>query len=180
MNTNPNHPWPEDQEEEHDQRLEVLPPERRRKPNNWVRRLRIYLSQHWNPEKLEAPKVDPDLPELNGVERSAEVFRYTTLSTEHWLSPKGYLREWLRFNAKVFACLLIPSILVMPLVTLTLGQFVTWAALIAATTASVILFPLSALIFIGLISGLVYLGKSLLLMRRMRDGRRGGYEDRYY
>jgi hypothetical protein len=123
--------------------------------------------------------VDPDLPELNGVERSAEVFRFTTLSTEHWLSPKGYLREWLRFNAKVFVCLLIPSLLVVPLITFTLGQFLTWAALIAATTASIILFPLSALIFIGLISGLVYLGKSLLMMRRMRDGRRGPY-DQYY
>jgi len=179
MTNNPNPHWHEE-DEEHDQHLEVLPPERRQKPKNWVRRLRIYLSRHWNPEKLDAPNVDPDLPDLNGVERSAEVFRYTTLSTEHWLSPKGYLREWLRFNAKAFVFLLIPSILVVPLITFTLGQFLTWAALIAATTASVILFPLSALIFIGLISGLVYLGKSLLLMRRMRDGRRGGYDDRYY
>ena len=50
MNTSPNPHWHNDEEEEHDQRLEVLPPERQPKPKNWVRRLRIYLSQHWNPE----------------------------------------------------------------------------------------------------------------------------------
>jgi len=175
MQPNPNQHWQED-DDELERRLEVLPPAG---PNNWVRRLKLSLLKHWNPVEIQAPKVDPELPDLNGVERSAEVFRFTALHSEHWLSPKGFLREWVRFNAKVFMLLLIPSLLVVPLITFTLGQFLTWTALIVATTSSMILFPLSALLVVGLISALVYLAKSFLMMRQ-RDERRRLHEDRYY
>lgn len=172
MQTSPNPHWqddPDDYPEPH--RLEVLPPSS--VPNNWVKKLRQKVLRHWQPKPLEPPKVDPELPQLTAVERSAEVFRFTALSTEHWLSPQGYLREWLKFNARVFMLLLIPTLLVVPLITFTLGQFMTWAALIAATTASVVLFPLSALLVVGLISGLVYLSKALMV--RQRDPRRDHY-----
>jgi len=172
-NTNPH--WHEDGDEQ-ERGFEILPPTR---PNNCVRRIRLYLLQHWNPVEVPPPKVDPDLAELNGIERSAEVFRFTTLHTEHWLSPKGLLREWARLNAKLFLALLIPILLVVPLITFTLGQFLTWTSLIVATTSSMILFPLSALLVVGLISGLVYLAKSFLMMRQ-RDERRRIHEDRYY
>jgi hypothetical protein len=170
MQTSPNPHWHDDEEEEQ-HHFEVLPPSPG--PNNWVKRLRRLLLRHWQPHPLEPPHVDPELPKLTAVERSAEVFRFTALNTEHWLSPKGYLREWLRFNARVFMLLLIPTLLVVPLITFTLGQFMTWAALIAATTASIVLFPLSALLVVGLISGLVYLSKSVFM--RQRDPRRDHY-----
>ena len=170
MQPNPNPHWHDEEEHEERHQFEVLPPPG---PQTWVKRLRLLALRHWKPQELEPPKVDPELPQLTAVERSAEVFRFTALSTEHWLSPKGYLREWLRFNARVFMLLLIPTLLVVPLITFTLCQFMTWAALLAATSASIVLFPLSAMLVIGLISGLVYLSKSL--MPRQRDPRRDHY-----
>ncbi len=178
MNPIPNPHWHEQDEDENEPRLEVLPPLNNRSIN-WVRMVRRYLGRHWNPKPVKPPEVDPELPHFTGLERSAEVVRYTTLSTEHWLSPKGCLREWVRFNVKVFCCLLVPSLIVAPLITFTLGQFKSWAALIVATTSSIILFPFSLVLLVGLISGLVYLAKSLMVMRRRSEGRRGPY-DQYY
>lgn len=140
---------------------------------NWVSRCRRFILQHWRPEPIEPPKVDPELPHLSGAERSAEVLRYSVLSAEHWLSPKGWLREWLRFNAKLASLLFVPSLLVVPLITFTLGQFRTWVDLLVATTTGMVLFPLSALLVVGLISALVYLGKSL--SRRHHQQRRDPY-----
>ncbi|HSJ04216.1 MAG TPA: hypothetical protein VK956_17250, partial [Verrucomicrobium sp.] len=91
---------------------------------------------------------------------TAEVFRYTFSAAEFWLSPGGWLREWIRFNLRLAAFLLVPSLLVVPLVTCALRQFSTWTDLLATTTSKMILFPLSALLVVGLICGLVYLAKS--------------------
>lgn len=158
-------------EEDQDERwMGEQPPMIQQRPTNWVTRCRQFILQHWRPEVIEPPKVDPDLPALTGVERSAEVFRYSMLSTEYWLSPKGRLREWLRFNAKIASVLIIPMLLVVPLITFTLGQFKTWAELLAATTTSMVLFPLSALLVIALISAIVYACRSFSRRGPRRDG----------
>ena len=165
------HPEPEQDEEW------MEPPPRplssRVKPHNWVSRCRQAILRHWRPAVIEPPEVDPELPTLTGVDRSAEVMRYSVLSTEYWLSPKGYLREWLRFNAKLASILVFPTLLVVPLITFALGQFKTWIELLVVTTTGMVLFPLSALLVAGLISALVYLGKSL--SRRQQQQRRDPY-----
>jgi hypothetical protein len=131
-----------------------------------------FILHFWHPHDIEQPKVDPELPTLTGVERSAEVFRFSMLSTEYWLSPKGRLREWLRFNFRLASVLIIPMLLVVPLITFTLGQFKTWAELLAATTTSMVLFPLSALLVIALVSAIVFACRSFT--------RRGPRRDPYY
>lgn len=135
------------------------------RPHNWVANVRRIWRRHWQPEEIEPPAVDPELPCLTAAERSAEVMRYAVLKAEHWLSPKGLLREWLRFNARVAIALAVPALLVAPLVTFALGQFNAWALLLAQTTSNMVLFPLSALLVVGLISGLVYVAKSIMTMR---------------
>lgn len=149
--------------------------------SSWVVRLRAYLAQYWQPRSLHRPQVDPHLPDMSALERSAEVIRYSVLNTEYWLSAQGYLREWVRFNLRVATFMVVPTILIVPMVTYALGQFQTWAALLAATTSNLILFPLSLLLLIGLISGLVYVGKTLLVIRRLSDRHRAPRShDPYY
>jgi hypothetical protein len=145
------------------------PPMVRQVPKNWVTRFLQFILRFWHPKDIEPPKVDPELPTLTGVERSAEVFRYSMLSTEYWLSPKGLLREWLRFNARLASILIIPMLLVVPIITFTLGQFKTWAELLAVTTSTMVLFPLSALLVVALISALVFACRSLARRNPRRD-----------
>lgn len=156
--------WDEESSLDHPQR-----------PKNWVTSCRHFLGRHWQPKALSLPQVDPKLQELSWAERSAEVFRYTVRKAEYWLSPKGLLREWLRFNTKAAILLGIPALLVAPIITFALNQFTTWAALLAQTSSSMVLFPLSALLVIGLVSGLVYVAKSIMVMRIRYQQR-----DRYY
>ncbi|OAI56744.1 hypothetical protein AYO49_00515 [Verrucomicrobiaceae bacterium SCGC AG-212-N21] len=145
-------------------RLEAPP-----KPNNWISRCRQFFLWHWRPEPLDPPKVDPEILQLSGPERAAEVVRYSVFSAEFWLSPKGNLREWLRFNTKVASMLFVPALLVVPLITFTLGQFKTWIDLLVATTTGMVLFPLSALLVVGLISAVVYLARSFSRRHQRRD-----------
>lgn len=148
----------------------------RQEPKNWVTRILQFILSFWHPKDIVPPKVDPELPILSGVERSAEVFRYSMLSTEYWLSPKGRLREWLRLNARLASILIVPMLLVVPIITFTLGQFKTWAELLAVTTSTMVLFPLSAILVVALVSALVYACRSL----SRRSPRRGAPYDQYY
>jgi len=127
--------------------------------------MRQIVIRRWQPEPLPEPEVDPDLPRLSAIERSAEVLSYTCRRFEYWLSPQGTLREWLKFNLRLAIGLAVPSLLVAPLVTLALGQFNVWIDLITKTTSNLVLVPLSVLLVIGLIAGLVSIGRSILVMR---------------
>jgi hypothetical protein len=164
------HPSDEDweQEEEESQPMTV------HRPNNWVSNVRRFFLKHWQPHELAPPEVDLALHQLTAVERSAEVFRYTLQSLEHWLASSGWLREWIRFNIRLALMIAAPAVLIVPLVTFALGQFNTWAALIATTSTNMLFFPLTALLFVGLISALLYFGNSL---RRRPDPRD---QHRYY
>lgn len=126
-----------------------------------LRSLKTTILKHWHPQEIKPPTVDPDLPYQTGVERSAEVLRYSVLATEHWLSPAGCMREWLRFNTRVAIILAIPSVMIVPMITYALTQFTTWTTLLVQTTSNLILFPLSALLMVGLVSAVVFLAKSI-------------------
>ena len=141
----------------------------------WAKQMREIVIQRWQPVPLQVPMVDIDLPYLSAIERSAEVLRYTCSRLEYWLSPQGMLREWLRFNLRIACVLVVPALVVAPLVTLALGQFRAWVDLIVSTTSNLVLFPLSALLVIGLISGLISIGRSIMIMRIRQQQRRDPY-----
>ena len=136
---------------------------------NWLTHARKVALRHWNPKELPRPAVDPALSEFTAVERSAEVIRHTVSSFEYWLSPKGALREWIRFNCRIAAFLAVPALLVVPLVTFALRQIHTWIKLIADTTSNLILFPLSALMVVGLIWALLQLTRSISRRQQSRQ-----------
>lgn len=89
-----------------------------------------FLKELWTPKQIQPPIVDPDLPKLNAIQRSAEVLRYTVLSVEWWFSPNGTLREWLRLNGSASSMLLIPAVLIAPLITFLIWQLLAWAVVL--------------------------------------------------
>lgn len=130
--------------------------------------------RHWKPEPLPSPLVDLDLPDLSGVERSAEVIRFTCSQLEYWLSPLGRLREFVKLNLTLALSIAIPVFMVAPLVTLALDRFSAWVTTLTQTMSSFVLFPLSVLLCILLVCGMIYIGRSILEMR-YRTQRRDPY-----
>jgi len=142
----------------------------------WAKQVSQIVVKRWQPEPLSEPVVDQDLPQLSAIERSAEVVCFTCRRFEYWISPRGILREWFKFNLRLALGLAVPALLVAPLVTLALQQFNVWIDLITRTTSNMVLVPLSALLVIGLICGLISIGKSILTMRlRQQHQRRDPY-----
>jgi hypothetical protein len=118
--------------------------------NKHRHRFRDFVRRHWQPSKIEPPKVDPDLEDLDPATRSAEVIRYSLLSFEWWISKNGTLREWLKLNGKISSLLLIPAVLVMPLVTFILWQISLWLGWLVGIAGNLILFPLIGIVGIGI------------------------------
>lgn len=126
---------------------------------------------HWTPQPLPPPQARQDLAKFGALERSAEVFRYSLLSLEHWLSPGGALREWMKFNLSLALLIAIPAMLVAPLVSLALAQISAWVAHLTETTSKLVLFPLTALLIVGLVCALVYLARAFPLVMWKQQGR---------
>ena len=116
-----------------------------------------------------------DLPHLTAVERSAEVCRFILNKLEYALSPLGDLREFIKLNMRLAISIAIPVLMVAPLVTMAITQFKAWVALLTETFSSFVLFPLSVVLSILLVCGLIYIGRSILEMRL-----RGQQRERYY
>ena len=136
--------------------------------------LKRTFTRHWQPEALPVPVVDTDLPCLSGIERSAEVIRFTLNKLEYWLSPLGHLREFIKLNLRLALSIALPAFLVAPLVTMALEQMRSWITLLTQTMSSFILFPLSVVLSVLLVCGMVYIGRALLEMR-YRSQRRDNY-----
>ncbi len=64
---------------------------------------------------------------MPALQRCAEVLRYALLRLEFWISPRGWLREWIRINVGFALFIGIPAILLLPIVSFVLGQFTVWA-----------------------------------------------------
>jgi hypothetical protein len=120
------------------------------------------IRQNWHPQHLNRPAVDPQLPQLSNVQRSVEVFRYSILSAEWWLCPSGALREWLRLNLIAALIIGIPAVLIVPVVTYLLGQFVTWTELLVGIAKNLAIFPILAVIGVGIVTGIIYSARILL------------------
>lgn len=146
-------------------------------PASWAKILKRIMKHHWQPEPVSTPLVDEDLPHLSGIERAAEVLRFMLTKLEHWLSPKGNLREFMKFNFRLAITIAIPLLLVAPLITTALNQLMLWIVLLTQTFSSFILFPLSVILSILLVCGMIYIGRTILDMRlrSQRDHRRENY-----
>ena len=93
---------------------------------------------------------------------------------EHWLSPSGHFREFTKMNARIAIIIAIPVLMVAPLVTMAINQIKAWVALLTETFSSFVLFPLSVVLSILLVCGLIYITRSFMEMR-MRTQRRDPY-----
>jgi len=110
------------------------------------------IKLNWQPTPLAEPSVDREFQNMDLLQRTSEAVRYSLLSLEWWLSPGGTLREWLRFNTVIAAVLSMPALLVVPLVTYLLGQFATWTALLGRIAGNLIIFPLTVVCGIAVVS----------------------------
>lgn len=113
-----NHPHPE--------RVEINHPQTK----TFRQLIKSIVKAAWRPNLLEPPAVDKDLPNLSFLERSAEVLRYNLLQLEYALSAGGGLRAWLKLNLLITLVLAIPTVLIMPVITLILTTFHTWTELL--------------------------------------------------
>jgi hypothetical protein len=130
------------------------------------RSIKTMARLHWNPGKLEIPRVPEDLQSLDPIGRGAETLRYSTLRLEYWLSPNGLLREWLRWNLAAGLSLSIPAIIVVPVATYLLTQFATWTALLMQIVKNLLVFPILALVILALVTGIGIIGKTLMIGRK--------------
>ena len=85
---------------------------------------------------------------MNSLQRATESFRYVLLRWEHWVSPSGDMREWLRRNCYVGACLLIPAVFVMPAVGLILRQVGSWLSMLTGILGRLIVLPVLFLLML--------------------------------
>jgi len=100
----------------------------------------------WKPKPIIPPTVDPEIENLDPLQRSAESIRYSILSLEFWISKNGQVREWLRHNSRLAAWLVIPTLLVLPLLALAAVQVGAIAAVLVGITGNLLLFTLLAFI----------------------------------
>lgn len=120
------------------------------------------IKASWKPTPISPPQVDPELPHLDGITRSAESIKYSILSVEWWISPNGRVREWLRHNTHLAAWLIIPAMLVVPVVSFVLSQVMHWTAMLTTITRHLILLPILVLLLVVVLILVVAVVKAVL------------------
>ncbi len=103
----------------------------------------------WHPAALLPPQVDSEFDLLGPIERSAEVLSYQCRKAEYWISPGGWLREWIRLNLRVALFLAIPAITVGPLMTVMLEGVSSWVVHCRTIQANLLQSPFATLLLIG-------------------------------
>ena len=104
-------------------------------------RLRELAGRCLQPVEIAAPAVDSRLRQMHPLARGSEVIRYTVLRTEYWLSPRGTLREWLKFNLKLALLLGIPALLLTPFISILLTSGVEWSGKLAEIAKNLAVVP---------------------------------------
>ncbi len=98
------------------------------------------------PPPIHKPVVNTQLDRMNELQRTTESFRYVLLSIEHWISPDGNIREWLRKNLRWSVLLVIPTLTVFPVVTLALWELEAWIGALTTIAGKLIFLPILALL----------------------------------
>ncbi|MDT7838436.1 hypothetical protein [Aquabacterium sp. OR-4] len=114
------------------------------------------LRTAWRPVPPPPPELDSDVDNLPSFERVAEVVRFNLLSLEQAISPNGGLRAWLKLNVLLAIVLAVPVTLVVPLITLLLGGFVTWTLLLTQIAENLLR---TAVVIFGLVLVVVLTGR---------------------
>jgi len=106
---------------------------------------------------LALPRIDPELIHLGAIERTAETLRYSALRAEHWLSPNGLLREWLRRILQLAVAVVVPVLVFAPVITALLKRMAAWSAdaVIVAQNLSQIPLKLSSGVVISVVGYLL-------------------------
>lgn len=126
---------------------------------SWLRTLKL----DWNPRPLEEPRpLAPEFPDLPALERTVEVIRFSAQRAERWLSPGGGLREWVRWNVRLGCLIAMPTLVLVPLLTLLLAQITTWTALLVQIATNLAL-ALGAMVLAAALAGVL-----LAALGRMR------------
>lgn len=110
---------------------------------------------------INPPSVDPELGQLDGLQRSAEAIRYSILSIEFWISPTGQAREWLRQNSRLAVWIAIPAFLIMPVITFVLAQLNGWIGTLVGIAGNLIVLPVVAILAGIMILSTIRLVKAL-------------------
>jgi hypothetical protein len=116
--------------------------------------IRRQFHRYWHPVPLEPPQVHLNFSRWPALQRGGEVLRYSLLRLEYWVSPGGGLREWARLNVAVALLLGIPALIVVPVVTVLLGQFTTWTDSLVQIAKNFLLFPVIMLASVALVTAL--------------------------
>jgi len=128
------------------------------------------LMHAWRPTPVSPPTLDSNLEALSGIERVAEVLRFSALSVENAISPHGGLRAWLKLNLLVALVLAIPAVLVVPVITYLLSGFSTWAQFLAAIANNLLN---AAVSMVGMVLVVVIGGRIVMaLLSSQGKGRR--------
>lgn len=135
----------------------------------------------WQPRRLPEPKLSLEFRRMTPFQRSVESVVFALAQLEHWLSPEGAMRAWLRLNAIVGLVLCISAVLVVPAVTHVFREMVTWTGL-ADTMAGNLSGAVLRLPPLVVAAGAVLLGvavwRQVKRRRALRDQRGAlGYED---
>ena len=125
-------------------------------------RFRTLFAKLWNPTPPQQPTVNRELARLPAAQRIAEVFRYTVLCFEFWVSPGGGLREWARFNCAAALFIGLPALIVVPIITLLLNQLTSWTIYLVQIAGNFVLFPVMMLAVVAIVTALLCFIRGLL------------------
>lgn len=80
---------------------------------------------------LPPPEPDPDIHEQPHVQRAIKMLWFRSRQFEHWLSPDGAMRAWLRWCLRMSLLLVIPGVFIVPVVICVLrGLAMVFAMLV--------------------------------------------------
>ena len=97
-------------------------------------------------EPIRKPMVNTQFDRMNGLQRAMESFRYVFLKIEHWISPEGEVRGWMRSNIRVAVFMAAPTLLVFPIVTLALWELSSWVNALTTIAGKLVFLPILALL----------------------------------
>lgn len=103
-------------------------------------------------DSIRSPVVNKSLDRMNSLQRTAEAFRYSLLSLEHWMSPEGNVRQWVKANTRLAVFIAVPTFLAFPVVTVALWEVESWINSLTAIAGKLIFLPILALLALVSIS----------------------------
>lgn len=92
------------------------------------------------------PVVNTQLQRMNGLQRATESFRYVLLSLEHWMSPDGRVRRWMKTNTRLAVFMAVPTFMAFPVVTVALWELESWVNSLTTIAGKLIVLPVLVLL----------------------------------